>query len=765
MIETARLLTAALLLVPAAVPDEDAHPDLHRRYGFSGLIVSKFEDGCFGLVAGDLNGDAHGDLAFVDNAKARIEFLLHRGDEPLEVEELELINELPDEAHFRRESIATEQRVYALDLADLDDDGKADAVFTGDSGKLTIAFAGADGDFERRRTFDLEGALANSESVRCGDLDGDGRPDVVVFTETTTDLFVQDDQGRLRAGARLPHATRDADGFALADLDGDGLLDLVFFASETDWPVRYRLGQPGAEFGPEMRSRSAGIRGHSVRDLDGDGRAEVVVIGRRSGRASVLRLQEVERADDDLVLSSLRIVPFSDLKDAAKRDVALADLDRDGYPDLLVSEPSAARLVVYHGGTGGQFAGARSWPSLLGSSQPRLADLDDDGLLEVVLGAPDENAVALAEVDPEGRLSFPETLGAPGGDLQGLATGDADGDGNAEVWILVGEGRGRSRSRKLVPLVPVADAEGIPLDLEADPTDLLMADLDRDGRDDFIIIVPTEVPQILLTHDGKPVVVDPKTPGLGILENTPADALWFGDVDGDGTSELLVPGSNFARAIHLTGDGKVEVVAQYNLDDATAAVGAVAAADLDGQGAPEILLVDGSRDRLVVLGQEDARVTTRAHVDLAGFSPKGVLPADVDRDGRTDVLLWSAERFATVQVGGRDPVLVEGDGYESPVKDAFLDSVAAGDVNGDGEADLVFTETRKHLMHVAAVKPDGLFHALKFPVFEARLFESSRRASREPREVLVADVTGDALEDIAILVHDRVIVYPQEPAR
>ena len=34
----------------------------------------------------------------------------------------------------------------------------------------------------------------------------------------------------------------------------------------------------------------------------------------------------------------------------------------------------------------------------------------------------------------------------------------------------------------------------------------------------------------------------------------------------------------------------------------------------------------------------------------------------------------------------------------------------------------------------------------------------------EPREVVVGDVTGDGLSDVVLLVHDRVLVYPQEPA-
>jgi hypothetical protein len=32
----------------------------------------------------------------------------------------------------------------------------------------------------------------------------------------------------------------------------------------------------------------------------------------------------------------------------------------------------------------------------------------------------------------------------------------------------------------------------------------------------------------------------------------------------------------------------------------------------------------------------------------------------------------------------------------------------------------------------------------------------------EPREALVADVTGDGLNDLLVLVHDRILLYPQE---
>jgi hypothetical protein len=41
-------------------------------------------------------------------------------------------------------------------------------------------------------------------------------------------------------------------------------------------------------------------------------------------------------------------------------------------------------------------------------------------------------------------------------------------------------------------------------------------------------------------------------------------------------------------------------------------------------------------------------------------------------------------------------------------------------------------------------------------------FRTGRGDGAEPREALIADVTGDKKNDLIILVHDRVLVYPQE---
>ena len=55
-----------------------------------------------------------------------------------------------------------------------------------------------------------------------------------------------------------------------------------------------------------------------------------------------------------------------------------------------------------------------------------------------------------------------------------------------------------------------------------------------------------------------------------------------------------------------------------------------------------------------------------------------------------------------------------------------------------------------------------LIPANRWPVFEERTFRSRRSDLPEPREALVTDVTGDGKNDLVVLVHDRILVYPQE---
>ena len=103
------------------------------------------------------------------------------------------------------------------------------------------------------------------------------------------------------------------------------------------------------------------------------------------------------------------------------------------------------------------------------------------------------------------------------------------------------------------------------------------------------------------------------------------------------------------------------------------------------------------------------------------------------------------------------------DSYETPIKDSFLTDVVSGDLNQDGRKDLVFLETAKNYLDLVTFEPPHrLVPADRWQVFEERTFRSRRSEMPEPREALVVDLTGDGKNDLAVVVHDRILVYRQE---
>jgi hypothetical protein len=103
------------------------------------------------------------------------------------------------------------------------------------------------------------------------------------------------------------------------------------------------------------------------------------------------------------------------------------------------------------------------------------------------------------------------------------------------------------------------------------------------------------------------------------------------------------------------------------------------------------------------------------------------------------------------------------DGYETPIKDGHLHDVVSGDLNQDGRKDLVFLETAKNYLDLVIYDQSRkLVPANRWQVFEERTFRSRRGDQPEPREALIVDVTGDGKNDLVVVVHDRILVYPQE---
>jgi hypothetical protein len=127
------------------------------------------------------------------------------------------------------------------------------------------------------------------------------------------------------------------------------------------------------------------------------------------------------------------------------------------------------------------------------------------------------------------------------------------------------------------------------------------------------------------------------------------------------------------------------------------------------------------------------------------------------------VAFFGLNSVASMKLQGQVWEFSELDGYETPIKDGYLNDVVAGDLNQDGRKDLVFLETAKSYIDVVTFEaPHQLVPANRWQVFEERTFRGRRSEAPEPREALIVDLTSDGKNDLVVLVHDRIILYPQE---
>ena len=190
-----------------------------------------------------------------------------------------------------------------------------------------------------------------------------------------------------------------------------------------------------------------------------------------------------------------------------------------------------------------------------------------------------------------------------------------------------------------------------------------------------------------------------------------------------------------------------------------------AALDTDGDGTKEIVLLDRTSKSLLFLDLKDGVYRPGGTLSVGPIDFQGMHVADLDGDGRDDLLLAGTDRFGVVLTGRKGQRLKPLASYESNRTEARLADLAVGDLNADGQPDIVLTDIAEHFIEIVTYAGQAeLDRALSFKIFERKSFRDVHDLV-EPRDLAIGDVDGDGRDDLVLIVHDRVLVYRQDPGK
>ena len=205
------------------------------------------------------------------------------------------VNELEYDRRMRLLSISVNKEVVSIDTGDFNGDGKPDLVYYGTPAEVEILFNEGAGRFGSPKKINTGDAVQRPSALAVGDLDQDGRDDLVLLAEKELIFVYQTAPGILSEPERVPHTAGNPWLIKLVDLDGDGAKDLVILDSEGDHPIHVRFATGEKKLGPEQRFALEVPRAIAFGKIDDKPGEEILVLEGQSGRAKVLDARPVGR--------------------------------------------------------------------------------------------------------------------------------------------------------------------------------------------------------------------------------------------------------------------------------------------------------------------------------------------------------------------------------------------------------------------------------------------------------------------------------------
>jgi len=759
----ARLVATSLLALASVPMVASAQPsvDLARYFGFDEPRIIVVDDNCGPAIAADFDGDGDTDLAIVNNRKSRIEFHIQRSRERTddEVERDYKVNDLVPSRWYDRTDVSVAHRVTALRAHDVDGDGLLDIIYAGQPSELVVLRQTSLGTWNqdaKRRVRDLS---AGQDGLTIASVMGDDAPELLVLVGGKINIYDMSDSGPVGEPTSLGTSGQIV-AFFVEDYNGDGLNDILAAIPEDAAPLRLWLQQDrdsdaGTGLSAEIRFEMPAIREVEPVRIAGQKAASISVIERASRRIVFYDLTTTE-IDIDLSGGSAAEVDaiaevYSFLGNSDKnRSVIIADVDQDGLLDLLATDKDGNSIALHMQTAGSGISAGKVFSAFKEPKTIAVGQWDDDDELEIFLLSEEEKAVGVSDLNTRtGRVSFPQPFLIENAGATPVAMGYLDMQSGPAVGVVV-----RDKRDHWFEIHRPAGAETTVIELKdvnRPPQSMIAGDYDRDGSLDVLLFTPNEPMVMVRSVDGEAqVLTDENMPQFGLVQAAASNNTTMLDIDGDGHAELLIADENFVRACTFNAETGWRVVDQVTMPDSSASLDGLAVLDIAGT--ETVVASDKANNRLIMMGtKKDGEWGVTGSLLMTGFDLGALRAGAMLGDGKPNILCLSDSSFAVVRLDGQRVNLDEFAAFRSDDDDRLEHEIEVGDINGDGYTDLIVLDAREQMCQIFTLSASRkLYLATEFQVFESRLFNRGESREFEPSAAILSDLSGDGETDLIL---------------
>lgn len=689
--------------------------------GWQGLRVIAMEGFPKRMEAADVLGNGRQQLVVANTRQSRLE--IYHWIAPQERTEpaapdADRPNELPLAADWGKIEIPLDELPLDVLPHDVDGDGQLELlVLTSPNNRVVAYRREAPEQWQRFMSWDLlPGSASGSRSLLFRTL-SEGRSELLICMEQGIQTLIL--QRGTRPAWLLPREARPRLALFLADLDGDGDQDLVEWTQQAAQTLRWYECQQGRWLPAQVLSTQP-LAGVEVLAARGE-RASLLLLG---GLQQGLVRQQILAQGEEHALGRREVLPLMGT-------AAWCGLLLDGQPALVAADANQPRLRVYPLSPQGWLS-EESFP---GTSNVKAlaAPAAKPGML--LIWAKDAGDLHVSRWE-HGRLSFPQpwAFSPEVLDKQILALGTA---GDVVWWA--------QRVAADLDLFVWRPNQSEPQQVRFVGQGTNLENVVWLGEDRLLVKVQYMPGARLLTRvQGQPTLRE--LPHLSRIEQLAE----FGVLVQEGQ----------LRPYRMT-DG----VLQWLGDDVQPTDQVMLA---DGQRLAGYVPIPGGAWALEQGGQFIHRLEPdEAQVLRVVESLRMQGGSTLRGDPVLGLLLVEQERITRLSAGR--PVelqtvasLDSRVGRPSGVKQATIHRLLVTDVSGDGTPDVILCDDVRHQLTVLAASGGTLVPRLSWQVFEDQTYpyggvEANQVA--EPRTVVGLDVDGDRLQDLAMLCHDRLLIY------